>query len=448
MSGRARSVVGLLASAFGDDGRVLRETDLQILLLVNVLPPLGSALVSPLLDSLIGPLGASEASVGLMMSAFSAPGIVVIPLTGVLADRYGRKPVLIGGLVLFGTGGVAIALADGFATALALRALQGVGFAGLLPTLITSIGDLYDGTAEAAAQGFRFMCSGLTQTLFPLLAGVLVVGAWQYPFLLYGLAFPVAVLVHLRLTEPAERATDEAGGDGRGPGPDAMADADRSTAAHVRRVGRLLAQPRVAAIVLARGLPVVAWIGFLAYNSILVVRLYGATPVAAGLFAAFGGLTYAVAASQAGRLTALFERRLSLLVAANVALAAGLVLAATAPSLAVGGVGVTAMGLGFGVTMSLYRSMITGLAPADLRGGLVSVAESYGRLTATLGPVAMGAAIATLRPVVGLLPAVRWTVVGTALFVGAAGVVCLVAADRAPEPVHPHPSPADRRPND
>ena len=440
--------MGLLASAFGDDGRVLRERDLQVLLLVNVLPPLGSALVSPLLDSLIGPLGASEASVGLMMSAFSAPGVVVIPLTGVLADRYGRKPVLIGGLVLFGTGGVAIALAEGFAVALALRALQGVGFAGLLPTLITSIGDLYDGTAEAAAQGFRFMCSGLTQTFFPLLAGALVVGAWRYPFLLYGLAFPVALLVHLRLTEPAERAAD--GTDENGP-PGASA-ADRSTATQIRRVGRLLVQPRVAAIVLARGLPVVAWIGFLAYNSILVVRLYGATPVAAGLFAAFGGLTYAVAASQAGRLTALFERRLSLLVAANVALAAGLVLAATAPSLVVGGIGVTAMGLGFGVTMSLYRSMITGLAPADLRGGLVSVAESYGRLTATLGPVAMGAAIATLRPVVGLLPAVRWTVVGTALFVGVAGVLCLVAADRAPEPVHPEP-PAGagstaRRPND
>jgi hypothetical protein len=38
--------------------------------------------------------------------------------------------------------------------------------------------------------------------------------------------------------------------------------------------------------------------------------------------------------------------------------------------------------------------------------------------------------------------------VGTALFVGTAGVACLVAADRAPEPVHPRPAPADRRPND
>lgn len=418
-----------LEELFGKDASVLRDTSFQVLLFANVLGPLGSSLLSPLLDSLIDPFGASEATIALLMSVFTAPAIVMIPLAGVLMDRYGRKPILFVCLPLFSLSGVAIAFTTDFRVALALRFLQGIGFAGINPVIITSIGDLYEGGAEATAQGFRFTGSGLTQTFFPLLAGVLVVSAWQFPFLLYGIGLPAALAVYLWLDEPLDAAAESAGA--------AVGDGGRADGAQIGRLARLARAPRVVAMVIARGTPVVAWIGFLTYNSILVVRVLGGTPPQAGLLAAVGGLTYAAAASQAGRLTDFFERRLPSLVVANVGLGAGLGIASFAPSLPVAVAGITLMGLGFGVTMSLYRSIVTGLAPPDLRGGIVSFAESFGRITATLTPIAMGLTIGALTPVVGFTAAVRWTCLATGVVAGGGGIVCLLVANVAPEPILP-----------
>ncbi|MFW6317901.1 MAG: MFS transporter, partial [Halorubrum sp.] len=269
-----------LASLAGADSGIVRERPFQLLLLINVLPPLGTALLSPVLGSLVEPLGASTANIGLVMSAFTAPSIVVIPIAGVISDRYGRRPVLIFGLVWFGLAGTAIAFVSTFAAALALRALQGIGFAALTPIIITSLGDLYAGTKEATAQGLRFTGSGLSQTAFPLAAGVLVGMAWQYPFLLYAVAFPVAAVVYAYFEEPLDEAGDD---DGSAAG----------IRAQIGDMRALVAHRRAWTMVVARGSANVAWFGFLTYNSILVVDVLGATPAEAGVLAAVASLTYA-----------------------------------------------------------------------------------------------------------------------------------------------------------
>ena len=418
----------LLGSLFGDDARVLRETEFQLLLLANLLPPLGTALLSPVLDSLIEPFGTSLADIGLMMSVFTAPPILVIPVAGALADRYGRKPVIVASLVLFGAAGSAIALTTTYRVVLGLRLLQGVAFGGLTPVIITSIGDLYRDTQEATAQGLRFMGSGLTQTVFPLLAGVLVTVAWQFPFFLYALAFPIAVLVALRFTEPA--GPEEVGGaaartDG---GTDREGDADGDMGSYLRRLLGLAVRPRVLSLVVARGLPVVVWLAFLTYNSVIVVRLQGGTPGEAGLLVALGSLAYATAASQAGRITALFDSRFRPLVAANVAVGAGFAGVLYAPGALVSAPAIVVTGAGFGTALSLYRSIVTGLAPPELRAGVVSLAEANGRLLATVTPILMGAAIAATRPTLGFTSAVRVAGLGAAAVGGGGGIGCLVVA--------------------
>jgi peptidoglycan/LPS O-acetylase OafA/YrhL len=99
-------------------------------------------------------------------------------------------------------------------------------------------------------------------------------------------------------------------------------------------------------------------------------------------------------------------------------------------------VGVAALGSGFGVTLSIYRSVITGFAPEALRGGLVGIAEALGRVSATVTPIAMGAVLAMLVPAVGFPTAVHATVVGVAVLGGAGGVACLLVAVSSP-PVRP-----------
>ena len=412
--------MGLSSAVFGDDAAVLSDQSFQLLFLANVLPPLGAALLSPVLNSLTGPLGATTANIGLMMSAFTAPPILLIPVVGVIADRYGRRPVIIAGLLVFGAAGTAIAFTESFRIALVLRMLQGVGFAGLTPVIITSIGDLYSGTAEATAQGLRFTGSGLSQTASPLLAGVLVTFAWQYPFLVYAIAFPVAVVIYVWFEEPvdAEAAADDDG---------------RSVRAQLAELRELVAHRRAWGMVVARGMPNTVWLGFLTYNSIVVTDLLGGTPTEAGVLAALGSISYALSATQVGRISAFFDSRFYPLVGMNVAMGGGLALVFLADTLQLALLGAVVMGVGFGLSISIYRTIITNLAPPSLRGGLVSLAEGGGRFTSTLTPIVMGAGIAVASSTLGYEPAVR--AVGVAVGVVAAGIAiaALVVVHTAPE---------------
>lgn len=415
-----------IETLFGEEAGVLRRSRYQLLLLANINAALGTVLVSPLLEVLTGPFAVTEAQAGLMITMFTAPSVVGIPLVGALADRYGRKPVLVVGLLLFGSAGTAIALVTDFRVALGLRVLQGVGYAGITPVVITSIGDLYRDAREATAQGLRFTSSGAAQATFPVLAGLLVSMAWQYPFLIYSIALPIAVLVYLFYEEPTGSTPDAERED---EGED-QPDAERS---YVRDLLRLASRPRVFASIVALAVPAFIYIGFLAYNSFLVIRVLDGTPGQAGVVIAVISVVYATTASQVGRLTAFFGGRAVPLVGANAFMGGGLSLFALAPSIPVAYLGVAVMGVGTGTAFSLLRSVITGLASKALRGGLVGIGESTIRLANSAAPVVIGAAIAFGQPELGFERAIRWSLVAVGLGGGAVGVVAILVA-RAPAP--------------
>lgn len=400
-----------LKTLFGEEAEILGETNFRLLLFATVLPVMGSAMLSPVLGSLIGPFGTTEANIGLVISFFTAPAIVVIPLAGVLADKYGRRTVLAPSLVLFGISGAAVALTTQFRVVLGLRFLQGISFGGINPIIITSIGDAYAGSREATGQGLRFMSSGLSGALSPLIAGLLVVSAWQYPFLLYTLAIPIGLGVFLLFDEPTD--ADETSGE------------DRNTGSYRRDLSLLVRRRRVLSLIVARTLPNVVWIAFLTYNSLIVVRLFDGTPPQAGILAGIGSFILAIAASQAGRITALVDSRFYPLVASNVLLGLGFVVVLFAPGLVLATVGTTVLGVGFGVTLSLYRSAITGLAGPSLRAGLVSLTEAGSRLTTTLTPIAMGGVIALVTPQYGFDVAIQLAGAGAAAIASCGGLGCL-----------------------
>lgn len=408
-----------LDGLFGEESTVLRDLDFQLLLFATTLPVLGTALVSPVLDSVIEPFGTTPASVGLMVSFTTAPAIVLIPIAGVLADRYGRRPILVWSLLLFGLAGSAIAATTDFRIVLGLRFLQGVGFAGLSPTITTAIGDMYTARREATGQGLRMATNGLSGATFPLLAGVLVTVAWQFPFLLYAIAIPIAGAVYRWFEEPtdhaAEASEDEADG-----------------GSYWQSLRAVLSRRYVIAIVAARSLPIVVWIAFLTYNSLVVIRLVGGTAVQAGVLVAVGNLVFAAAGSQVGRIAPLFGSRHYPLALGHAALGGGWIAVLFAPTIYVAFVGVVFAGIGLGVTITLYRSILTGLAAPALRGSVVSVGAAVARTTATATPVVMGAVIAAVEPSLGLAYALRVAGLGAAVVTGVGGVACLLVAHTAP----------------
>lgn len=404
---------------FGPGAVILGDRSFQLLLVAGFMGVSGIAIVSPILERLLGPFGASAAEIGLIITALSAPGIVLIPLSGLLADRFGRKPILISGLLLFGSAGAAIAATTDFPTVLALRVLQGIGIAGINPVIITSIGDLYTGEQEAAGQGFRMVVTGVSFALFPILASLLVGAAWQLPFLLYGLSLPIAVLLFVFFDEPMGTRADGAALQG---------DTPRSDGHYVRRVARLATRPPVAGIIVARPLSVVAPIGVITYNSLVVVRVLDGNPQHAGVVIASLAGVQALVSSQIGRLSAALDDPRRALIGANLCLGGGTVLFAAAPTLPVALVGGALVGVGGGIGFPLYRSFITTAAVESLRAGLVSVAEASNRAAVTMTPIVMGAVIAVVETSLGTAAAVRWTVAGGGVVGAGLGLVFVVVS--------------------
>jgi DHA1 family multidrug resistance protein-like MFS transporter len=106
-----------------DDGRRL----VRALTGAIFLQWLGASAILPLLPLYLRQQGSSYGLVGVVMAAYFAASLLAQYPAGWLADRVGRRPVLVGGLLLYAAASLGFLLPVGPGTETALRALQGVG---------------------------------------------------------------------------------------------------------------------------------------------------------------------------------------------------------------------------------------------------------------------------------------------------------------------------------
>ena len=119
-----------------------------------------------------------------------------------LADRVGKKKILVPSLILFGIAGTACAFARDFNLLLLFLFLQGIGAASLHSLIIALISDLYSGTRRTTAIGYNTSIINASAAIYSILGGALAVRDWHYPFLLSLAAIPVALLVWFGLKNP------------------------------------------------------------------------------------------------------------------------------------------------------------------------------------------------------------------------------------------------------
>ena len=87
-------------------------------------------------------LGGGELAIGMNLVAFSAAAILIRPLLGPIANRRGRRVLMIGGCLLAAVSGALTGLSGNLATVLALRAVAGIGEAAQYVGAATIIADL------------------------------------------------------------------------------------------------------------------------------------------------------------------------------------------------------------------------------------------------------------------------------------------------------------------
>ncbi len=121
---------------------------------------------------------------------------------GLMSDRFGRRPILIGGLWLYVAAALLAGLATGFPELLAWRFVHGLAAASVVVTR-SVIRDLYSGRQMARVMSLTFMVFLIVPILAPSLGqAILLLAPWRYIFIVCGVfsAF-VAVWALLRLPE-------------------------------------------------------------------------------------------------------------------------------------------------------------------------------------------------------------------------------------------------------
>lgn len=134
--------------------------------------------VTPLFAA--GPLGATEVGVGLTVGAFSVTALILRPIAGRMADRRGRRPLLIGGAVLFALTTAAHAATTDLAVLVGLRLILGVAEAFFFVAGFAMLADLAPRNRAGEALSFNSLALYLGVAFGPFIGELLLdVGGFE-----------------------------------------------------------------------------------------------------------------------------------------------------------------------------------------------------------------------------------------------------------------------------
>jgi MFS family permease len=189
---------------------------LLVLLTSGIPATIGMSALTPVLPKIEQALAHHSADTYLVKFVSAAAGLAMIvgaPLAGFLSDRLGRKPVLIGALMVFSAVGMLGYWLDDLYSLIASRLVVGAAAAAALTVGVTLIGDRYEGHMRGRLMGLNVTISTFSALIFLPFAGVLGERSWHGPFLLHAIALPLALMafwLHAPRRVPAPAASPAA----------------------------------------------------------------------------------------------------------------------------------------------------------------------------------------------------------------------------------------------
>jgi MFS family permease len=352
---------------------LFQDPNLLIVFVVSLIAILGVASVTPTFPSLRAALDVPVENIGLLITVFTLPTLILGPIIGVFADRIGRKKILVPALILFGIAGFSCAFVRDFNLLLCLRFLQGVGAAPLLSLSVTLIGDLYSGDKRATAMGYNASVSSIGTALYPTIGGALATMGWYFPFMLPIVAIPVGLLVLFGLKNPEPKG-------------------QRNLKAYLSNALITLKNRQLFGLFIASAANFVLLYGaYVTYLPSLIADKFGAEPFTIGLFLSSVSVAIAFTASQLGNLARRYSET-TLIRASFIFYAVALAIIPFISSLWLLLIPTTIFGIGLGIGFPSIQTLLATLAPKEYLATVISVNGTFYGLGQTIGPLLMGLA--------------------------------------------------------
>ncbi|HEY9738404.1 MAG TPA: MFS transporter, partial [Trichocoleus sp.] len=133
------------------------------------------------------------------------PGLftaISAPFAGIIADRLGRRPLLLAAILLYGLAGGSGLVLSSISGLLIGRALLGLAVGAIMTTATALIADYYQGPQRNQVMGIQASFMSFGGVAFLVLGGLLADIGWRAPFLIYLMAFVVFGLALVFITEP------------------------------------------------------------------------------------------------------------------------------------------------------------------------------------------------------------------------------------------------------
>lgn len=123
-------------------------------------------------------LGATQTELTWVVNGYALLFAALLLPAGIAADRFGRRPALVAGLLVFGLSSVVSAFVDSPGTLIALRVVAGIGATLVMPATLSVLTDAYPPERRAYAVGIWAGVSGAGAVLGLVAGGVLLTWFW------------------------------------------------------------------------------------------------------------------------------------------------------------------------------------------------------------------------------------------------------------------------------
>jgi multidrug resistance protein len=354
----------------------------------------GFAIIMPIFARRFGELGGGVQALGLMIMAFALAQFVAAPFMGSLADRFGRRPIVLLSLGAFAVSNIGFLLASSTTAFIVIRALEGALTAGLFPAAMGVVADIAPEEERGRWIGIVMGSYGAGFILGPIVGGVLYDG-WGFaaPFITSAVMAAIAFIAAAILV-PETRTLDKRKRE--------MLEQRRETEMALAPEESLWASlPRpftvFGTLLLIDFMMYFAW-AFVEPQ--LVFYLYddlGWTTVQFGVVVALYGLALVVGQVTLGQLSDRFDRKLIILVGTllHATFYLGLALASWFPAVLF--VSVLA-GVGEALVLPAVSAFVLDITADQHRSRVMGIKESAASLGGAAGPLLVVGASALTTP--------------------------------------------------